>query len=130
MIQYEELGNRFVREGLAQLLRNPGARRMTRDIAVQDAATIVADDEEAVQHAESKRWHRKEVHRGYGFAVVAQKSKPTFSRLWASGRSPHPAGDAGFRYLEAKHEKFAVDPGRTPSRILRDHLEDQLTNLL
>jgi hypothetical protein len=71
-----------------------------------------------------------EVHRGYSLAVVAQKSQPTFSRLWAPGCSPHPAGDAGFRYLEAEHEKFAVDAGRTPSRILRDHLEDQLTNLL
>ena len=84
----------------------------------------------ALEHAERKSWHRKEVHGGYGLAVVAQKNQPTFSRLWASGRSPHPAGDAGFRYLEAEHEQFAVGAGRTPSRILRDHLEDQLTNLL
>ena len=47
MVEYDELGNSIVGESLAQLLRDPGAGRMTRDIAVQDAATIVADDEEA-----------------------------------------------------------------------------------
>ena len=52
MIEYEELGNRIVGKGLAQLLRNPGARWMPRDIAVQDAAPIVTDDKEAG----SKTW--------------------------------------------------------------------------
>jgi len=29
---------------------------MLRDVDVQDASTIVADDEEAVEHAERDRW--------------------------------------------------------------------------
>jgi hypothetical protein len=43
---------------------------MPGDIAVQDAAPIMADDEEALEHTESKSWHRTEVHGGYGFAVI------------------------------------------------------------
>jgi hypothetical protein len=71
VVEDEEPGNSIVRESLAQLLRDPAARRMPRDIAMQDAAAIMADDEEAVEHAERNSWDRKEVHGGYGFAVVA-----------------------------------------------------------
>jgi hypothetical protein len=59
----------------------------------------------------------------------AKKRQPTFGGFWAPGRSPHPAGDGRLRYLEAKHEEFA-DARCTPSWILRDHLEDQVANLL
>jgi hypothetical protein len=78
------------------LLRDPSARRMPCDIAVQDAATIVADDEETIEHAESTGWNRKEVHGDYRFAVIAKECQPTFGRLWAPGGAPHPAGDGGF----------------------------------
>ena len=43
---------------------------MPGDIEMQDAPTTVADDEEAVEHPESDRWDREEVHRGDGFPVV------------------------------------------------------------
>ena len=43
---------RFKWKCLAQLLDDPTARQMLRDVDVQDASTIVADDEEAVEHAE------------------------------------------------------------------------------
>ena len=50
------------------------ACRMLRDVDVQDASTIVADDEEAVEHAERDRWHREEIHgnvgTGAGFDVA------------------------------------------------------------
>jgi hypothetical protein len=39
---------RFKWKCLPQLLDDPTARRMLRDVDVQDASTIVADDEEAV----------------------------------------------------------------------------------
>jgi hypothetical protein len=53
-----------------QLLDDPQVRRMPGDIEMQDAPTTVADDEEAVEHPESDRWNREEVHRGDGFPVV------------------------------------------------------------
>jgi len=130
MIEYEELGDSIVREGLAQLLRDPGARRMSRDIAVQNATTIVADDEEAVEHSKPQRRHGEEIHGGDGFAMITQKRQPTFGRLRAPGCSPHPAGDGGFRDLETEHKKLAVDMRRTPGGVLHYHLEDQLSGLL
>src|SRR5438445_6216060 len=53
VVKDEELGRGLIREGFAQLLYDPSARRMPSDIEVQDAATVVADDEEAVEHVES-----------------------------------------------------------------------------
>jgi hypothetical protein len=49
---------RFKWKCLAQLLDDPTARRMLRDVDVQDASTVVTDDEEAVEHAERDRCHR------------------------------------------------------------------------
>src|SRR6266849_5458679 len=93
-------------------------------VDVQDAATVMADDEKAVEHVEGKRWYREEVHRGNRLTVIVQKGQPALRRLRTFGCPSHPAGDGGFRYLEAEHEKFAMDAGRTPTWILCDHLED------
>ena len=70
-----------------------------------------------------------EIHGSYRLAVIAQKSQPALGRLWDSRCSPHPAGNGCFRHLEAEHEEFAVDARRTASGILRDHPEDQFTDL-
>ena len=53
---------RFKWKCLSQLLDDQTTRRMLRDVDMQDASTIVADDEEAVEHAERDRWHREEIH--------------------------------------------------------------------
>ncbi len=63
----------FKGKRLPQLLDDPTARRMLRDINVQDAPTIVTDDEEAVENAERHRWHREEVHGGNRFPMVAKE---------------------------------------------------------
>ncbi len=129
VIKDEDLGRGLIREGFAHLLDNPSAGRIPRNIEVQDASTVVADDEEAVEHVEGERRDREEIHRRDGFAVIMQERQPTFGGFWMPGCSPHPARDGGFRYLEAEHEEFPVDARRTPGWILRDHLEDQLTDL-
>jgi len=48
MIEYEKLRRGVVWERLSQLLNDPSARGMPRDMEVQDAAPIMADDKEAV----------------------------------------------------------------------------------
>ena len=75
-------------------------------------------------------WNGEEIHRGNRFAMVAEKGKPTFGWLGISKRSFHPARDRSFRDIEIKHEKLAMDARCTPSRILANHLEDQLSHLL
>src|ERR1700730_1266608 len=57
----------------SQLLDNPKACRMLCDIEVQDAPTIVTDDEEAIERAEGDRRNSEEVHRGNRFPVIAEK---------------------------------------------------------
>ena len=103
---------------------------MTSDVDVQDAPTVMAYEEEAVEHTERECRDREKIYRRDGFAVIAKKRQPAFGGFWAPGCSPHPAGDGRLRYLEAQHEEFAVDARCTPSWILGDHPEDQIPNLL
>jgi hypothetical protein len=103
---------------------------MPCNIEVQDATPVMADDEKAVEHVERESRDREEIHSGYRFAMIAQKSQPTLGRLRTPRRSPHPAGYGGFRHVETEHQEFAMDARRAPSWILGDHPEDQLTDLL
>ncbi len=65
----------------SQLLDDPQACRMLCDIEVQDAPTIVTDDEKAIEHAEGDRRNSEEVHRGNRFPVITEKGKPALSRI-------------------------------------------------
>jgi hypothetical protein len=117
------------RKRLSQLLNDPTTRWMPRYVEVQNAPTIVADDEEAVEHTESDRRHGEEIHRGNGFPVVSKKSEPSLGRL----RISEPVSSSGrsfFRNIKTQHEKFTMDARRSPRRILDDHLDDQLPKLL
>ena len=70
VVKDEELGRGLIREGFAHLLDNPSAGRMRSDIEVQNASTVVADDEEAVEYVECKCRDREEIHRGHRFSVI------------------------------------------------------------
>jgi hypothetical protein len=113
----------------SQLLDDPQARRMPGDVEVQDPPPIMADDEEAVEHPESDRWDREEVHRGDGFPVVPQKREPALGWLRVPRRSFHPTGDRSLREIKTEHEEFPVYPRCAPSWILNNHPEDQISNL-
>ena len=56
---------------------------MLCDIEVQDATTIVTDDEKAIERAEGDRRNSEEVHRGNRFAVITEKGRYS----WRSGTS-------------------------------------------
>src|SRR6266567_2542302 len=90
----------------------------------------MGDDEEAVQNPEGESGDGEEIHGSDSFPMIAQKGQPALRGLRVPGRSFHPAGDGGFRYIETEHEKFAMDTRRTPTWIISDHLEDQFTDLL
>jgi hypothetical protein len=82
-------GSRLAWKRLPQLLDDPPIRRMTGDVAVQDASTIVADHEEAVGKAESDRGYGEEVHRRNDFPMISKETEPTSCRLRISWRSFH-----------------------------------------
>ncbi|HXP70768.1 MAG TPA: hypothetical protein VOA88_15910 [Candidatus Dormibacteraeota bacterium] len=73
MIKNQVFDRGFKGKRLRQLLGDPTARRMLRDINVQDAPPIMTDDEEAVEHAEHNRWHRQEIHGNNRFPMVAKE---------------------------------------------------------
>jgi len=58
------------------------------DVEVENVPTVVADDEEAVDHTERDRRNREEVHRGYRFAMIANETVPHVDPL--QRRKPHP----------------------------------------
>jgi hypothetical protein len=102
---------------------------MPRDVEVQNAPTIVAEDEEAVEHAEGDRRNREEIHRRDGLAVIAKKGEPSLGgvrRFWSSF---HPTGNRPLGNIEAEHEEFPMDAGCDPGRVFRDHAKDQIPHL-
>jgi len=96
---------------------------------MQDAPPVMCNDKEAVQHSKRQRRHGEEVHRGNGFPMIAEKCCPSFCRLGASRRSPHPAQHGSFRNFEAKHHQLAVDARNVPSWVLGNHAEDELAQV-
>ena len=50
--------------GLSELLQNPIAGRMCGGVEMENAALMMLDDEEAVQHTETQRGHGEQVEGG------------------------------------------------------------------
>jgi hypothetical protein len=74
MVEDHKLGSELVRERLSQLLHDPTARRMACDVEVHNTPTVVADEEEAVEHIKGERWYGEEIHGCDGFPMIAQES--------------------------------------------------------
>src|SRR5215468_418636 len=128
-IENEEARSGIKRERLPQLLNNPKARGMPRDVAVQNTPAIVADDKEAVEHGEGDRGNREEIHRRNSLLVITKKGEPPLGWVRGSGSPFHPAGNRSLGNIKTKHEKFSVDTGSTPARVLGSHLEDEVPDL-
>src|ERR1035438_9309256 len=102
---------------------------MPGDIEVDDAPTVVADDEEAVQEVEGKGGNCEEVHGRDGFAMIMKICPPTPGGLRISRCPSHPAGDSSFGNLKAQHAEFAMNAWSTPDCVLHHYLENQIPNL-
>jgi hypothetical protein len=102
---------------------------ISRHIAMQDLAPVVADDEKAVQNTKRERWDSEEVHRRNGLTMVSEERQPLLCRIWISRGSPTPSRDAPFREIKTQLEQFAVNARRSPGRILGNHSKDQGANL-
>ena len=93
--------SRSKRKRLPQLLNDPAAGRMLRDVEVQDTSAIVADDKETVEDAECDGGHGEEVPGRNRFLVILKKRTPTFDGLGISWCPLHPVGDSSLGYLKA-----------------------------
>src|SRR5208282_6650949 len=77
-VKNQKPGSRLEWKRLPQLLDGPQARRMLCDVEMQDTSPTVADDEEAIEHAEGDSWNREEVHGRNRFPVVSKEGEPPF----------------------------------------------------
>jgi len=101
-----------------------------RDIEMQDAPTIVTDDEKAIEHAEGDRRNSEEVHRGNRSPVIAEKGKPALGQLRISRCPFHPTRDRSLRNIKTEHEKLAMNAWRSPRWVLNNHPENQFSNFV
>src|SRR5664280_1872834 len=76
MVEQEKSGRGIVGKSFSQLLHVPGASGMASDVEVQDAAAIMTDDEEAVQHPKGESGDGEEIHGRDSFPMIAQKGQP------------------------------------------------------
>ena len=129
-IEDQKLGSGTKGKRLAQLLDDPTTRRMLCDVNVQDASPIMADDEEAVEHAERDRWHSEEIHGRNRFPMVSKEGQPALGRVRISRCSFHPTGDGYLGKIKTEHEEFPMYPRCSPGRVVSDHFKDQIPNLL
>ena len=81
---------------------------------MQNAPTIVADDEEAAEHTEGNRCHGEEVHGRNRFPMVSKEGEPTFGRVRISRCSFHPTGYGSLGEIKTEHEEFPMYPRRSP----------------
>jgi len=102
---------------------------MLGDVAVENLPSIMANNRKAIQQLKGDGWHSEEIHRSDHLAVIAEKAEPAFGRFRVPGRSLHAAGNASLRYVEAQHQKFAMNPGSAPRGVLSNHAEDQVSHL-
>ncbi len=65
---------------LAELLRGPRRGRMRRDIQVDDAASLVGQNDEHKENAEGRSRNREEVDRGELGNVVGEEGTPRLRR--------------------------------------------------
>jgi hypothetical protein len=79
---------------------------VSRDVAVQDLAASVLDDEKAVEQFECHRRHGEEVERHDHFPVILQERQPPLTWVTAATNSPKVPSYASFRDDEAKLLQF------------------------
>ena len=84
----------------SSLLDDPQTRRVPRHIEVQNLATVMADDEKAVEDPERHGGHSEEIHRGNRFSVIPQEREPLLCRFGISRGPPHPTRNRSFANIE------------------------------
>jgi len=115
------------RQGLSELLQNPIARRMRGGVEMENAAPMMLDDEEAVQHTEAQRGHGEKVEGRDHLAVVLEECLPALHLRFVGLARPllQIARHGGFGNLKSELLQFPMDARRAPGWILGLHAPNQ-----
>jgi hypothetical protein len=101
---------------------------MLCNVEMEDFASAVFDDKEAIQESEHKGWHG-EVHCGNDLSMVAQKGCPELPCLIGGRRAPDISRHGAFGNVNAEFETLTVNSRDAPSWILFYHSPDESSNL-
>ena len=129
-VEQQKPVGRGVRPRFPHLLHDPKCAGVSGDVATENLAPLVPDDEKTVQHTKGERRECEEIHGSDGVAVISQECQPTLGGIWSSRGLSQPSRDRRFREDEAQLEQLAVNAWRSPGWILSRHAEDEGPNLL
>ena len=114
--------------GLDHLAPDPGRGRVGGHLEVEQAAAMVADQEEDVEGLEGQSLDYEEVGCPDDVGVVGEEGTPALA-----GRLGWPAAsvasDGASAHCDAELEQLAADPLGTPVRVFARHGGDQLAGL-
>ena len=113
-------------EGINDLLRRPGRRRMLGDVEMNDPPAVVEKDDEDEEDSTGDGLNGKEIDRAQRGGVIREEGSPCLRRRAA--RPPHKPGDGSLRDLHAKFAQLAVDSRSAPQWIRSGDLHHQCTN--
>ena len=119
------------REGVDELLAQPEGGRIRGHGGSDDPPSLEVQDDEDVQHLEADGRYGEDVDADDGLGVITQERPPALAtRLHGLGSDPlEVSGDGPFAESEAQLDELAMDPGRSPGRVLSGHLSDEATDV-
>lgn len=98
------------RERFADLNRRPRGRGIGRDVEMQNASTIVRQDEEHVQQPKCRRRHDEEIDRRDFLGVLRQEFLP--GQRWQLADTDHVLGHRRFRHFVPQQLQLRLNLGR------------------
>jgi len=121
------LRNGVIREGVKKLLRGPFCGWMRRDVEVNDAATVVRENDENVENTKGDGRDGEEIDGGKLLGVVFQECSPGLRGRY--GMSNHVLSDGCLGDIDTEFEQFAMDSRSSPEGISFAHGTDEFTNI-
>ena len=91
--------------------------RVGGNVEVQNAPTVIGQNQEDVKNVETDRGHGEEINGDHLLRVILKESSPSLRGRFVSADQVF--ADAAFRDVDAEFERFAMDQRRTPNGISR-----------
>ena len=112
-------------EGVAQLLSRPLRRGMRSDVEVNNSPPVVRKEDQHVEQAEGDGRNDKEVNGNDLCGMILQERFPAL--LGCLRRFPrHVPLHGGLGNTHPQFQEFAMNPRRSPERILACHRSDEV----
>jgi hypothetical protein len=98
----------------------------TPRLGVQNTTPVMGQHQKYVKDLEADGGHREKVDGDQLLGMILEKCAPSLRRWFAAAHQVF--ADAALTDVNAELQQLAVDPWRTPRRILSAHLADQISD--